>query len=102
MKTSCGFTLPASPCRRGGADVADDLAQHCIRRLTIGVRIEVQDDPVPQYRGRDLAQVIGAEIQTPAHQRQYPAALYQRLRPARRASVGYVLLRQLLRALGAR
>ena len=48
--------------------------------------------------GRDGSNVIDAEMDAAAHQREHASAFHQRLRAARRAAVADVLLRELVRA----
>src|SRR5260370_5264867 len=77
-------------------DIGNDLRQQRLRRLPIGVGIEIEDDAVAEDGGRKEAQIVDAEVQAPAHQRQHAPAFDERLRPARRASIAYVLVGDLV------
>ncbi len=71
------------------------IFQHGVRRLPIRMRIEIQNDAVPQDRWRHRAHIFDAQMQPPAHKGQHAAALDQSLRSARRAAVADVFLGQL-------
>ena len=78
--------------------------QDRLRRLPVGMRVEIQNDAMAQNGGRDVLHIVDRKMKTPAHQRQHAAAFHQRLRAARRTAVADVFLRQLvrLRLLGLR
>src|SRR5579863_4879356 len=75
----------------------DDAGQNRIRRLSVGVSVEIEDDAMAQNRRGDELNVVDAQVVAAAHESQHAAAFDQRLRAARRAAVADVLLRQLVR-----
>ena len=70
------------------------LVQDGFGRLPVGVGVEIQDDAVAQHVGRDLANIVAAEVEASAHQSQHASAFHQRLRAARRAAIANVLVGQ--------
>jgi hypothetical protein len=84
-----------------GADVLDDLGQDGFGRLTIGMRVEIQNNAVTQDGWRDFADVIGAEIQAAAHQCEHASAFHQRLCAARLAAIADIFIGELVRILGS-
>src|SRR5437867_832909 len=84
-------------CRRRLLGYAlDDGAQYRVRCLAVGVRVEVEDNAMPQDGGCDGLKIVDAEMVAAAHERQHAPALDQRLGAARRAAVANVLARQLV------
>src|SRR5258706_2151882 len=72
-----------------------DRAQYRIRGLTVGMRVEIEDDAMAQDGGGDGLNIVDAEVVAPAHERQDAPALDQRLGAPWRAAVADIFLRQL-------
>jgi hypothetical protein len=73
------------------------LIQDCVGRLTIGVSVKIQDDAMPEHGKSDGADIVDAQVYAAMQQCEDPAALDQRLRPSRRASIAYVFVGDLVR-----
>ena len=84
---------PGCPAASASARVRHDVLQDSFRRLAVGVRIEIQNDAVPQDGGRNRCDIFNAEMETPAHQSQNAPAFYQRLGAARRTAIAYIPVR---------
>src|SRR6185503_12568013 len=76
------------------SDSANDRVQNRIRRLAIGVGVEVQNNAVAKNSESDRLDIFHAQVISAVHQRTYAAALHQRLRAARRTAVPDVFLCQ--------
>ena len=61
------------------------------------MRIEIQNDAMPQDGWRDSVDVFDGEMQTAFHERENLSTFHQRLRAARRASVTDKFIGQLVR-----
>ena len=92
---TCWRPMPAACC----GDILNDGVQDGVRRLAVGMGVEVEDDAVAQHGARHMLHVVDRKMIAAAHQRQHAPAFHQRLRAARRTAVADVLARQFVRFL---
>src|SRR5271157_6019685 len=64
-------------------EAAENLVQKGFRGFALGVGIEIENDPVPQYGRRHLLYIVHTQMDASRHQREYATTFQQRLRAAR-------------------
>src|SRR3954454_21689127 len=69
----------------------DDGGKNRLRGLPVGVRVEVEDNAMPQHGWGDALHILNGEVIAATHESEDAAALDQGLGAARRAAVADIL-----------